>query len=133
MFLFLFVFWPLLGGYRFAAANLGPPVAESTLYFSRSGKSFAASKSMECESQQQGKQKGARPSPENRLCCGWQDVGIGGAIPFPYLDKVACALLYIYYSDRLTANPCFFTIGGRPIAANPAAIGGLPLSGLPSH
>jgi len=72
MFLFLFVFWPLLGGCRFAAANLGPPITESTLYFSRSGKSFAATKSREKESQPTGRQRESRPSPENRLCCGWQ-------------------------------------------------------------
>jgi len=53
MILFLFVFWPLLGGCRFAAANLGPPVAESTLYFSRSEKVRRPPNLREKKSQQQ--------------------------------------------------------------------------------
>jgi len=54
-------------------------------------------------------------------------------MPFPYQDKVACALLYIYNPIRLASNSCFFTIGARPIAGHPAAIGGLLLRWLSGY
>jgi len=122
MFLFLSVFWPLLGGFRFAAANVRPPISKSTLYFFPSEKTFAASKPMECESHQQGKQKGARsrkPAGDNhqKTGCAVEQAGSGNQwsnpFPPPSLSSPARCCIYITVIEWLKIPAFLQLVEGR--------------------